>query len=298
MPLRPPFRLDLTVRLLQRLPAHPVEIRDAGRYVRAFQTPAGAAGWVIREAPEGGALAVDLFGAAGDAGPWVARIRRVLGLDVDLGPFHRRAARLPALAPIARAVSGVRPPRFAALHEAFASVIPFQQVSLAAAVATLRRVVLSLSAPVRLDGVVAWPFPSAEAFAAAPARVLRACGLSDAKARALQGACRAVADGALDEASLERLPTRALLERLREVPGIGPWSAALLALRGFGRLDVFPPGDAAAVRLLGGLGGEPLVERLGPWSGMLYYALFLRRMILSPEGASAGGGAPTVSHGR
>lgn len=29
--------------------------------------------------------------------------------------------------------------------------------------------------------------------------------------------------------------------RLAELPGIGPWSAGLVLLRGLGRTDVFPP---------------------------------------------------------
>lgn len=293
-----PFRLDLTVRLLQRLPAHPVEVLDGDRYVHAFVTPAGPAGWIVHAGAAPDTLALDLLGSVDEAAPWVARLRRTLGLDVDLGPFHRRAAHIEALAPVARAMAGVRPPRFLALHEALASVIPFQQVSLAAAVAAVRRLVLALSDPVQLDGTPAWPFPSAAALAAAPEPLLRATGLSEAKARALRGACRAICDGRLDEAALEALPTHVLVSRLREVPGIGPWSAALLALRGFGRLDVFPPGDAAAVRLLGHVsGGAELAARLGPWRGMLYYALFLQRMIFTPARTSAARVTPTEPDG-
>jgi DNA-3-methyladenine glycosylase II len=167
-------------------------------------------------------------------------------------------------------------------------VIPFQQVSLAAAVATLRRLVLALSAPVALGGTTAWPFPAADAIAGASPTALRACGLSDAKAGALRGACRAVTDGALVEAALEALPTDALVARLREVAGIGPWSAALLALRGFGRLDVFPPGDAAAVKRLGEAGDASLPGHLGPFRGMLCYALFLRPLLALEPGSLPG----------
>lgn len=283
VPVAAPFRLDLTVRLLQRLPAHPVEVLDGGRYVRAFLGPRGPAGWIARTRPEADGLELELFGAVGEVAPWVSLLRRTLGLDVELAPFFRRAAAIPALAPLARAMAGVRPPRFLALHEALASVIPFQQVSLAAGVAALRRIVLALSAPARLDDVEAWPFPSAADLAGAPLAVLRAAGLSGAKARALQGACRAIHDGALDGEALEGMPTVALVARLQEIPGIGPWSAALLALRGFGRLDVFPPGDVAAARLLGRVPRGPELEaQLGPWRGMLYYALFLRRMSSTP----------------
>jgi DNA-3-methyladenine glycosylase II len=273
----PPFRLDLTVAILRRLATNPVERWDAGRYLRVFDTPAGPAGWLVRQAAPG-ALAVALHGA--ELPGWRDALCRALGLAADVAGFHRRAARLPDLAPLARPLAGARPPRFASLHEAFALVIPFQQVSLAAGMAIMRRLVEALAAPVALAGLEPRPFPSAEALARAPDRVLRGAGLSAAKARALAGACAAVAEGRLGEAELAALPTPALLDRLREVPGIGPWSAALVALRGFGRLDLFPAGDAAAGKALGSLGrGPALLEALGPWRGMLYYALLARRLL-------------------
>jgi len=65
---------------------------------------------------------------------------------------------------------------------------------------------------------------------------------------------------------------------LRELPGIGPWSAALVLLRGLGRLDVFPPGDVGAMRGLSALlrvgPGAPLdraIERFGDLRGYLYF---------------------------
>lgn len=276
----PPFRLDLTVVLLRRLPANPVEVLADGRHVRAFETPDGPVAWSVRQVGDRPVLAVTLHGGAGDPAPWRRLVRRALGLDVDLSRFHARAARLPSLARISRRIEGVRPPRFADLTEAFASVIPFQQVSLASGMAALRRLVLALARPVEVDGAIAWPFPAASTLAAAPDEVFAAAGLSRAKSRALREACAAVASGALREEALEALSTEALVARLVEVPGIGPWSASLIALRGFGRLDVFPPGDATAAKLLAGLGDrQDALARLGPWRGMLYYSLFLGRFL-------------------
>lgn len=281
---RAPFRLDLTVSVLQRLPGHPVEVWADDAYVRAFETPAGPVAWVVRARGGVARLAAELHGPAGAEGPWRARLRRALGLDVDLAPFHAAARAVPALAAASRRIEGVRPPRFSSLHEGFLSVIPFQQVSLAAAVATLGRVVAALAEPVRVGGLVVRPFPPAGRIADAPERLLRGCGLSAAKAQAIRGAAWAVASGALSEETLDGLPSEALVERLREVPGIGPWSANLLALRAFGRLDVFPPGDAAAVKVLAELGGAArLLERLAPWKGMLYYGLLLDRRLARVE---------------
>jgi len=264
--------------VLQRLPSNPVDVWRDGAYLRAFDDPLGPVVCRVRQDASRPLLHVELRGAQGPLAPLRGRLRRMLGLDVDLSPFLAAAARLPALAPLLPLAAGVRPPRFAALHEAFAAVILFQQVSLASAISVLRRLVIALSPEVDAGGVAVRPFPSAAALAGAPDAVLRAAGASAAKARALRGAAALLASGALEEGVLARLPSPALIERLREVPGVGPWTANLLALRYFGRLDVFPPGDVAAAKALGELDAARLVERLGPWRGMLYYLLFVRRM--------------------
>ncbi len=283
-----PFRLDLTVALLQRLPSNPVEVLDSGRYLRAFESPRGPVAWSAWQPPGAARLRVSLHGDCGDPAPWLRRLARALGPDVDLSPFHARLRAFPQLAATVRALRGARPPRFQSLHESFASVLLFQQVSLASAVATLRRLVAGLARPVSVEGVALHPFPSAEAIAACSEEELRRFGMSGAKASALRSACRAVASGALSEEELGRLGSEALHERLLALPGVGPWTAALLMLRGFRRLDQFPPGDVAAERLLRRLGsaasGKALVEALGDQRGMLYYYLFLDRLAREGKG--------------
>jgi DNA-3-methyladenine glycosylase II len=66
--------------------------------------------------------------------------------------------------------------------------------------------------------------------------------------------------------------------------GIGPWTAAVIALRGFGRLDLFPMNDSGVARSVKDLSGrtdvdvEALLGRLGAQRGMLYYHLLLGRL--------------------
>jgi 3-methyladenine DNA glycosylase/8-oxoguanine DNA glycosylase len=278
LPVTPPFRLDRTVSLLQRLPTNPVDVWSGGAYVRAFDLLEGRVVWRVTQ-PAPGRVLAELDGPAGPPAPWRARLRRMLGADVDLAPFLALARRVPALAPWVPVARSLRPPRYAALHEAFANVVLFQQVSLASGVAILRRLVASLSPAVEAHGAVLRAFPAAATLADAPDALLRAAGLSAAKARTLRFAAAAVADGTLRHGDHQRLASDALVERLRAIPGVGPWSANLVALRYFGRLDVFPPGDVAAVKALTDLDAEALVERFGPWRGMLYFLLFARRMV-------------------
>jgi DNA-3-methyladenine glycosylase II len=107
---------------------------------------------------------------------------------------------------------------------------------------------------------------------------LRDCGLSARKADALKRLARVISVGELDAARLDAMSTSDALLALRELPGIGAWSAALVLLRGFGRLDVFPPGDVGATqglaRLLHVAPGpalERVIERFGNVRGYLYF---------------------------
>ncbi len=134
-----------------------------------------------------------------------------------------------------------------------------------------------------------FPFPAPRTLLDADAAELRALGLSVNKVNALKTVGAAIESGALDEAALELLPTPALLEALVAHKGIGPWTAAVVALRGFGRLDVFPMNDSGAAAGLRKLSGdlaiepEPIIDALRPQQGMLYYHLLLGRLYATGE---------------
>ena len=185
-----------------------------------------------------------------DPAPAEPLVRRTFGLDADLRPFYRAAKRVDWLAPIVERMKGVRPPRYASLWEALVNAIVFQQVSIHAAGAILGRVVAHASPVVEHASVVLRPFPLPGRFLEIDAETLRSLGLSSNKVAALRGLATAIGAGGLDADELEPLPTPELIERLTAHPGIGPWTAAVVALRGFGRLDIFPLNDSGAARSL------------------------------------------------
>ncbi|MBV6418560.1 MAG: hypothetical protein CMLOHMNK_03468 [Steroidobacteraceae bacterium] len=272
------------MRVLQRRPANRVDVWRDDAYSRVFDTPRGLVLATVRELGRVGApdLRASLQSASGrlDAATREEigqRLRRILGLDVEPSALAGRAEAEPAMAETARALRGLRPPRFSELFEAFASVVPFQQVSLDAGIAVVGRLVDRFG--VAFDGEgQRRAFPAAAAIAAARSAALRACGLSAQKARTLQDVAQLIASGELRAAELEALTTPAALDRLTTLRGIGPWTAGLVLLRGFGRLDVFPPGDVGAQRnlqqLLGTRDARKLratIERFGDLRGYLYF---------------------------
>jgi DNA-3-methyladenine glycosylase II len=94
----------------------------------------------------------------------------------------------------------------------------------------------------------------------------------------LRSIAKAIDGGELTEETIAQLSTRDALRMLMTLPGIGPWSAALVLLRGFGRLEVFPPGDSGATRGLNTLlrlrtptALGRVVERFGECRGYLYF---------------------------
>jgi DNA-3-methyladenine glycosylase II len=97
----------------------------------------------------------------------------------------------------------------------------------------------------------------------------------------MQSLARLTLTGDLDAARFAALPTPDALAALRALPGIGPWSAGLIMLRGLRRMDVFPPGDVGAARNLAALLGAPdgltpaeasaFADRFGERQGYLYF---------------------------
>jgi 3-methyladenine DNA glycosylase/8-oxoguanine DNA glycosylase len=283
LPTRAPFHLEATVRALQRRPGNPVEIWEQDRYLRVLAT--GDELTLVAVENRGAIDAPDVRFSVQWGHPSSATrhelgqtIRRVLGLDVDPEPLQRLAEAERSLRPKALALRGMRPPRFPGLFEAFANVIPFQQLSLDAGVAIVGRLVERFGRHLEQGGRRFHAFPTAGSIAEARLEALRRCGLSSRKAQALRTLARAVESGELTEERLSGLCTDDALRTLAELPGIGAWSAGVVLLRGLGRLDVFPPGDVGAQRGLRavmhlgpGAALGRIIERFGNHRGYLYF---------------------------
>ncbi|GAC1408001.1 MAG: DNA-3-methyladenine glycosidase II [Candidatus Velthaea sp.] len=286
VPVRAPFRLDLTATALRRLSTNIVDVFDGTSYRRLIGDPSAPALLeVTQTAPD--ALRVRVFGES--EADVASLVTRMLGTNVDLDRFYRAAQTWPWLHAIVQNARGVKPPRYPTLWEAMVNAVVFQQVSIHAAAAILRRVIECYTVGVRVEGVTIAPFAPPRAFVDADPVELRALGLSINKVVALRTLGRAVLEGELDERELEPLATPDLTARLEGFKGIGPWTAAVIALRGFGRLDVFPMKDSGVARSLRDLSGDleldaaPLLAALGDQRGMLYYHLLLGRLAARGE---------------
>ena len=279
-----PYRLDLTVSVLRRLSSNLVDVlTPRGEYLRALGKPHKS---VIARVSQVGPtmLMITVSGPKSEHERVLALVRRMLGVDRQLTHFDHAAAKIPWLRSLAKRMHGVRPPRYPTLWEACVNAIVFQQISLIAASTIMRRLIVALSPSLVIDELRLYEFPAAEALLGANDAVLRAAGLSLNKLKALRRVGEAIASGALDEATLEKQVTPDASAFLQGIKGIGPWTAAVILLRGLGRLDVFPMNDTSVVRNLALVAGsKPVVikhalDSLSPQQGMLYYHLLLARL--------------------
>jgi DNA-3-methyladenine glycosylase II len=281
LPVRAPFRLDLTSDALRRLASNVVDVVAAdGVLYRALRDERGAALVAIRQLDR---HSIEVCATGRYADRWLPVVARMLGTEVDLRDWYARSRGIAWLRPVALALRGLKPPRYPTLWEACAHAILFQQISIFAAAAIMRRAVEALGEPMTAGGIRTVVFPSPERWLEADASVLRSAGLSANKVAHVRATAAAFVDRSVDEKELEALPTPEAAQRLCRLRGIGPWSAALVLLRGLGRLDTFPEQDSGVARSLALVTGrhvdEPaLLEKLGPVRGMLYYHLLLARL--------------------
>jgi DNA-3-methyladenine glycosylase II len=263
------------VSVLRRLSSNVVDVLTPdGQYARVLGEPDAPV--IIRVAqvsPE--MLTVSVDGDEREHHGALALARRVLGVERDLTHFDRAAARIPWLKGLASRMRGVRAPRYPTLWEACVNAIIFQQISLRAASAIMRRLVIALGSPLQSGGAHLYAFPTATRVMGVGDNVLQAAGLSRGKLATLRRVGEALATGKLDEATLEVRSSRAAASLLRGIKGIGPWTAAVILLRGLGRLDVFPGHDTSVARNLVLVAGPAPVEigrvlrALSPQQGML-----------------------------
>lgn len=281
VPVRAPYRLDLTANALRRLSTNVVDVYDGTTYRRLIGDPGAPVLLEVTQATPD-ALTARVHGASPiDVETLVAR---VFGTQADLSPFYRDAAKIPWLGALVDLARGVKPPRYPSLWETIVNAVVYQQISIHAAAAILRRVIerYAVMRQVASENIAAFPGPAT--FVTADVAELRALGLSVNKVTALRALAQTMLDGALAEDALELLETADLVAHLVAFPGIGPWTAAVIALRGYGRLDIFPMKDSGVARTLKDLSGDPDVDAaailttLGDQRGMLYYHLLLGRL--------------------
>jgi len=257
-----PLDLGLTLRIHSHGPADPTTRREAGRLIRTTRTPDGPATLALQI--RDGRLHAEAWGPGADRA--LAGVRALVGIDDEparLDPGNRLVTEL------ARRMPGLRIGRSAYVFEALMPAILEQKVTGTEAYNAYRVLVLAYGEP------APGPFrlmvaPDAATIARLPYYAFHPLGVERRRADTLRYA--AARASRLEETT--ELPLDVAYRRLTALPGVGPWTAAEVALRALGDPDAVSVGDYHLPNLVSwALAGEPraaddrMLQLLEPYRG-------------------------------
>jgi AraC family transcriptional regulator of adaptative response / DNA-3-methyladenine glycosylase II len=218
------------------------EYRD-GAYRRTMRLPSGTSIVELRPTPD----YVDcrlVLDDVRDLPTAIARCRRLLDLDADPEAVDEALARDRHLQPLIAKNPGSRIPRTVDEAEMAIRVVLGQQVSTAAARTHAARLVAAYGSPVAdATGGLTHVFPSVTDLAALDPSTLK---MPATRRRSVVALIAALADGSvvLDPgADWDRARAQLLA-----VPGIGPWTVEMIAMRALGDPDAFVATDLGVER--------------------------------------------------
>lgn len=270
IPFDGPIDLRLTLRALQHGRGDPTTRIGTREAARATRTPDGPGTELLRIVP-GGVEAE----AWGPGASWLLdRVHLLLGLEDDPSVF---APEHPGLKEVHRRHPGYRIGRCDAVVETLIPTILEQKISGAAARRSYRALVRAFgeSAPgplgLRLQ-------PSPEALVALPYHRFHPFGVERKRAATMKVACSYAAR--LEETVA--MPLGEARQRVLALPGVGAWTAGLVAGIAWGDPDAVEVGDFHIPnQVCWFLAGEPrgddrrMLELLEPYAGQRWRALRL-----------------------
>lgn len=251
---------------------------DGGSAWRATQTPEGPA--TVRLTPAGEVVDVDAWGPGA---AWAARSAPALcGEDDDDSGF---APREPFLIDAWRRHRGLRVPKTHAVFEELVPTVIGQKVATDAAHESYRALVFALGTAAPGPVNLRVP-PPASVLAETPYWAFHRFGIERRRADVIIRTARSAKR--LEETNSMALPDA--WQRLQAFPGVGPWTAAKVALVALGDADAVPLGDYHLPHMVGNAfdgtarsTDERMLELLEPYRG--HRARVLRLLMLA--GASA-----------
>jgi DNA-3-methyladenine glycosylase II len=220
------------------------------------------------------------------------QVRRILSLDVDGTGFAAVGERDPVAGDLQQRYLGLRPVGFWSPYEAAAWTIIGHRIRITQAAAIKARMAERLGEPVSFGDRVVPAFPAPQRLA----ELDTFPGLTGRKPEWLRSVAHAALDGQLDTDRLRALPYQDAMADLKQLPGIGDFSAELILLRGASEPDAVPKAEprlARAVAMAYGLPGpaspEQLREISDGWKPYRTWVTVLMRVALEDATGEIGG---------
>lgn len=202
-------------------------------------------------------------------------------LASDLTPFYRMAEKDEILNPLIKKYRGARITRIPDLFEAFCWAVAGQSISLNVTYIIKKLLVENFGTKVNINRREYSFFPEPDKFTGVDTEIIKSAKLTLNKAVTIKTIASLFTDGLLSRERLENMATPEAVKFLSEIKGIGKWTANYVLMRGLGREDAFPLGDAGLVNALKNITGrkEKLSEKevfgyFTGWQGYEAYATF------------------------
>jgi AraC family transcriptional regulator, regulatory protein of adaptative response / DNA-3-methyladenine glycosylase II len=272
LPFRTPFNPDNLFGHLAATAVPGVEEWRDGAYRRTLRLPYGHGIVALTPKPDHIACRLTLSDLR-DLTVAISRCRRLLDLDADPEAIDDQLRADPLLAPLVDKAPGRRVPRTVDEAEFAVRAVLGQQVSTAAARTHAARLVTAHGDPVDdAEGGLTHLFPSAAALASVDPQTL---AMPRTRRTTFTTLVSHLADGSVNlGVEGDWAETRA---RLLGLPGFGPWTADVIAMRALGDPDAFLPTDLGIRRAAGELGlpatPAALTARAAPWRPWRAYAV-------------------------
>jgi len=162
-----------------------------------------------------------------------------VGASDDIAPFYAIAETDAPMRPVVRSLYGLHHVRFLTLGEIAVYSVMMQRAPINVAAAYKRRFLERFGLPIAIKRHTLRAMPELADLAAIEAAEIGEAIGHGKKGERIAGVVQGVA--ALGEEWLREAPYAEARDALLELPGIGPFSAAAILLRGLGRMDELPP---------------------------------------------------------
>jgi AraC family transcriptional regulator of adaptative response / DNA-3-methyladenine glycosylase II len=273
---RPPYDWGGVLRFLSARALRDVEWVTESSYARTVAL-GEARGWIrITHAPDRNALLLEFAHSLTNVLPaLLTRVRALFDLNARPDLISAHLGLDARLAPLVRRTPGLRVPGAFNGFELGMRAIIGQQITVKSASTVGARIVQAFG-----ERVVT-PYAELSRLSPTPARVARAgvgdlakLGMVSARAESILALARAHVAGELALDAGVSHPAN-VMQRLLQIPGIGPWTAHYIAMRALAWPDAFPKEDIVVRQRLGNLTAAQAERRSQGWRPWRSYAVLL-----------------------
>ena len=264
---RPPLDWNSMLKFLAKRAVQGVEMVDGDRYLRTMALGRHRGYLSVRPSMHKSALSVELSASLAQVlSPALARTKRLFDLDAEPKQISSH------LGPLAAAHPGLRMPGAFDGFETAVRAVLGQQVSVKAAATLGGRFVKAFGETIETPfGQLTHITPAPGRIVDAKLRELTSLGITVARAKSILALAEAVVNRklVLDPGR----DVQQTMAQLRELPGIGEWTAQYIAMRALSWPDAFPHTDLGIRKALGENDTKRILQIAQGWRPWRAYAV-------------------------